>query len=268
MNKLNEPFALPFDEPDLSPALHVFESCESTLTTAATLALAGDLPEWHSVLTMTQTGGRGQLGRHWVSPPGNLYATLRLPKASPFDGTAAAPAVSGFLSAALTHLNIQTLVKWPNDVVLCCEPTDTARLRKVGGILVEERHDVVLVGVGLNIGFAPADNQLRAQAALPAGTLPVYLLQAAGIRSLCGLWSTLAASLHEAWQSDQLHAWRTALETHLAFRGEMVRVLDDGEEIRGRLLGVSEQGGLRLRTPDGEIVIYSGSLQVPGEHLN
>lgn len=48
-----------------------------------------------SVLALSQRSGRGQLGRNWVSPEGNVYAALRLPQSHPFTGTAAAPAVGG-----------------------------------------------------------------------------------------------------------------------------------------------------------------------------
>ena len=61
----------------------------------------GRLKIWDSVQAVSQTSGRGQLRRSWVSPPGNIYAALRLPVQPPFDGTAAAPAMGLLLACAL-----------------------------------------------------------------------------------------------------------------------------------------------------------------------
>lgn len=247
---------------------------ETPSTFSAAFAAIPPLAEWHSVLAKTQTSGVGQLGRTWLSPPGNLYVSVRLPAVAPFTGTAAAPAVGGLLAQALRKLGVPVLVKWPNDLVLAGCAGDTAVLRKVGGILIQERGNVILAGVGLNIDFAPEDSQLRAQAALPAGVLPAALLRAAGVESLCDLWQRLVAHVRQSTGSgceNGAHdmppaVWQTALHEALAFRGEMVFVRDDNL-VQGRLVRVNEQGGLVLRTADGETPLYSGSLQVRGENL-
>lgn len=262
--------ALQSEKPDSksgSPLPLLLNSCPSTLTVAADMALNDALPPWQAILAASQTAGRGQLGRVWVSQPGNLYCAVRLPSVSPFDGMAAAPALGGLVAGALRALGFSILVKWPNDLVLLCPPSDSARLRKVGGILVEERHGVTVAGIGLNIVHAPQDSQLRAQAALPAGHLEEGHLHAQGIQSLAALWGHLAAYLRQHVEHEDIaRTWQSHLEPLLAFRGETVLVRDDAE-VRGRLLGVDADGGLRLRTAGGETVLYSGSLQVPGENL-
>lgn len=266
------PLALPpkpLAEPDAenSPRMRLLETCPSTLSHAADLLQHGELAEWDAVLAGSQTAGRGQLGRTWVSPPGNLYVTVRLPSTAPFDGTAAAPALGGLLATALRSLDLPILVKWPNDLVLSCPPSDTARLRKVGGILIEERHGGVLAGIGLNIAHAPADDALRRDAALPAGRLAEEHLRDLGIKSMGELWTRLCFLLRNTSEhKDFSNQWRKLLEPLLAFHGQNV-VVRDSDEYRGRLLGVDEQGGLRLRTTTGEVAFFSGSLQIPGEHL-
>lgn len=247
--------------------IRVVDETPSTFLTA--FAADPPLSDWDSVLAVTQTSGVGQLGRAWISPPGNLYASVRLPAVSPFTGTAAAPAVGALLAEALRAFGVPIQVKWPNDLVLAA--TGNAVLRKIGGILIQERGGVILAGVGLNIASAPEDSRLRAQAALPAGVLPVEVLLEAGVTSLALLWEHLVAHLRTriGTQGMTPAQWQAPLLKVLAFRGELVTVRDGGDagRIQGRLVGVDEQGGLILHTADGETHLYSGSLQVSGEFL-
>lgn len=226
------------------------------------------LREWASVLAESQTNGVGQLGRSWISPPGNLYASVRLPNVPPFTGLAAAPVVGALLADALNALGVPVMVKWPNDLVLAGGIGDTAVLRKVGGILIQERGDIILAGVGLNLESAPPDTLLRAQAALPAGVLPEEVLRAHGVTCLVGLWQRLVLYMQSKVGQEGMDPtiWREKLFSRLAFRGEIVDVLDK-DIVHGRLVGVDADGGLILRTFDGETTLYSGSLQVRGEQL-
>ena len=83
------------------PFVWRFGEVSSSLDVAFLLSGRGWLDVWDSVQAVSQTSGRGQLRRHWVSPPGNIYAALRLPSLPPFDGTAAAPAMGLLLACAL-----------------------------------------------------------------------------------------------------------------------------------------------------------------------
>ncbi|MGL6181432.1 MAG: biotin--[acetyl-CoA-carboxylase] ligase, partial [Aestuariivirga sp.] len=59
------------------PVLH-FERIDSTNIEARRLAEQGERgPLW--LVADQQDGGRGRLGRTWVSEPGNLYATFLFP---------------------------------------------------------------------------------------------------------------------------------------------------------------------------------------------
>jgi len=55
--------------------LTCLDSVASTNDEAMRLAHAGDAGR-HWIVAKEQSGGRGRHQRHWVSPPGNLYASL------------------------------------------------------------------------------------------------------------------------------------------------------------------------------------------------
>ena len=70
-----------------------------------------------------QSAGRGRRGSHWVSPPGNLHATLLLsdpspPALAPQLSFVAALAVHDAIAACAPQLGPALKVKWPNDLLL------------------------------------------------------------------------------------------------------------------------------------------------------
>ncbi len=110
------------------------------------------------VTAASQTAGRGRLDRSWFSPPGmNLYisAVLKPPVNGEWTGGLSSGANLGQIMAlalvdALTELEVDAQVKWPNDVLISG--------KKTAGILSEAgfrdgRFDGVVVGVGVNVNM-------------------------------------------------------------------------------------------------------------------
>ncbi|HET9902548.1 MAG TPA: biotin--[acetyl-CoA-carboxylase] ligase [Xanthobacteraceae bacterium] len=235
------------------------DSVGSTNAEALALARAGSrLPAW--VMARRQTAGRGRRGRAWVSPPGNLYATLLLidpcgaelaPQLSFVGGLAAHDAVS---EAALL-LSLRLRLKWPNDLLLDG--------RKLAGVLVEgERLGdgtfAVAVGVGINCSSHPEN------AAYPATNLAV-----AGSPVVPDeLFETLARAM-----AVRLAQWRRGANFSVIRADWLARSFAIGETIRlrtpeeteGRFAGIDEQGRLLLETPNGLRTVAAGDLSWPGE---
>src|SRR5712671_1720715 len=104
------------------------DAVDSTNAEALRRARAGERgPLW--IVARQQSAGRGRRGRAWISPPGNLHATLLLADPAP---AAAAPALAA-----------RRALKWPNDM-LCAA-------RKIAGILVEGEGTPVTVAVGIGV---------------------------------------------------------------------------------------------------------------------
>ena len=148
---------------------------------------------WTSLLAAEQSAGRGQLRRRWRSPRGNVYAAVRLPLsdgAALWRGSAASPLMGALLVTALRAAGFDVCLKWPNDLV--AQPQAGGEVRKVGGILLEERGGTLWAGVGLNVRHAPDAALLRADHALPAGSLqgcfPAAFAALGGRMEACGAW--------------------------------------------------------------------------------
>ena len=243
------------------------------------LGQADQLPIWGSVLALSQTSGRGQLGRTWASPAGNIYAALRLPLLHPFTSTAAAPAMGGLLASALQAMDFPVWMKWPNDMIQQTE-TSPQGWCKVGGILLEERpclpgnsstssQSMLIAGVGLNLVSAPPEHLMRADRAMPAGRLISVKGEISVPLSPVLLWIELVSRIFfcyaDEMQSEGEHAWRNVSERHLACRGQRVLLVDGSEDQdrhTGILEGLDDSGGLVLRGYNGSTQSFlSGSLR-------
>lgn len=126
-------------------SIELYDAVESTNQIAADAARAGR-DSGFVVVAEVQTGGRGRLGRQWVSPPraGLTLSMLLRPEAP----VAQWPWLLGLVAvAAATALQDRTEVdvrlKWPNDLVVDG--------RKLGGLLGEVVDDAVVIGIGVNV---------------------------------------------------------------------------------------------------------------------
>ena len=232
----------------------------SCLDVAYSLARRGLLAPFDSVLCRSQAHGRGQMRRVWQSPPGNVYATLRLPAVPPFTGDFAASATGCLLAQALAAMSHPTLIKWPNDLVA----SEDGAAAKFGGILLEERGGIVLAGIGINLRSCPDKAQMRKEHALPATSLA-----ALGFSLLLPqkFWQTLVRRIIKAYKETSTFAvsWPEALTPFLLWRGKMVEVESPGPEAalyQGVLVGLAASGAFLLSQNGSVREIMGGNLKL------
>ena len=261
--------------------LFVCAECSSTFDLGWKLRELGFMREWDAALALRQTAGRGQLRRPWQSPGGNLHVSFRLPERFVRE-SAASVLTALLLIRSFARMDLPLLFKWPNDLVLMGEHGPG----KLGGLLLEERAQVLLAGLGVNMASLPEAANLRRDAAMPAARLPENFCCGEPVK----LWLELVynalliyKNTFTASSSREL-LWES--EKYLLWKGSEVQVLDASESgsiTRGLLCGLTELGGLRLFASttvkagapvadwtDGlrnrrEISLYSGSLSVPSD---
>lgn len=205
-----------------------------------------------------QSGGRGRLGRAWLSEPGaSLTFSLGL-TLQPADWSGMSLAVGVALAEALAGPpGGPTLgIKWPNDLWLMDAP---GRGRKLGGILIETvtagPRRLAVIGIGLNVHTLALAEATTGVAGLqeldPALTAPAALARIA---------RPLIDALHLFERAGfQAFAERYAALDVLAGRA-VTTTRDDLPE--GIARGVDADGSLRLETPAGIVRLTSGEVSV------
>ena len=143
--------------------LTVLESTDSVLNAAWKMVADSRFSVFDALISYEQTAGRGQYGRSWISPQGNVYAAIRLPYTAPFNNTEAALALSCCIAATLADFGFDIKIKWLNDLVI--------EGGKVAGILLEQKGEKLVAGIGINLVSSPDSLSLRENAALPATSL-------------------------------------------------------------------------------------------------
>lgn len=237
------------------PRIHYFDKVSSTFDIARDLAVQGRLPVWDSVVAVSQTDGRGQMRRHWSSPKGNLYATIRLPAQAPFTDTAGTVAIGALLANALRSFGCGALMKWPNDIVV----KSGRHYAKLAGILLEEREDILLAGIGVNVEVSPKTGE--SDCSLPAADM-VHACEGKPVPEPQLLWQALARHFYSACKSGSFFSgiWHDVANELLLWRGQNVILQSDGECMEGELCGVSPRGGVLMRIGGETMEAFSGSL--------
>ena len=246
-----------------------------------------------------QTNGRGQYGRQWQSPLGNLCVSSTLPQLPTVPARVSisenlAGATLSQYSTLLPMLLAKEVVrelcangypvwlKWPNDIVLWADSNANGPglWGKAGGLLLENKRGVLTFGLGLN--FAPkTDLQVHPISANELPTIPAASLRdSPGMTSdLLEFWLACVSRLQLAWARwlDYPHVDNLVaeIEPHLAFRNDWVEWFGfehagagqnthrqvPAQRALGILRGLGSRGELLLETSGGLQHKVKGSLR-------
>ena len=229
------------------PTVVRFESLPSTNLEAARQATEG-APEGLCVVASEQTSGRGRLGRQWLSPRGTgLYFSIllrpTLPQSSwPLLTLMAAVAVH---DALLESCELQTDIKWPNDIV--------AAEKKLCGILAETVDtaggSAVVVGIGINLTEHAFPPELQSVATsiqgISGGPVDSELVLQTLVKNLSmqyGKFQTnRTGNLVEEWCARSSYC-----------KGKLIRVTDGNTTFEGITRGLESDGGLVVELDTGD----------------
>jgi BirA family biotin operon repressor/biotin-[acetyl-CoA-carboxylase] ligase len=226
--------------------LYLYAEAGSTNTLAMEMAAKG-VPEGTTLIAEVQTGGKGRLGRTWISPKGNLHLSVVLRPDLP---THKAPLITlmGAVTVARairTAYNIPAAIKWPNDILVAG--------RKVCGLLTEMsaeqdriRHIVLGIGVNVNMPLADLPPDVRESATTLAAAAGKSIDRTVLLRQILReLEQRYTAFLKS--EDDVLREWK-ALNMTI---GSRVAVSGFREILEGIAQGIDPEGRLIIRQDDG-----------------
>lgn len=171
--------------PGIPPGWTVERVAETGSTNADLLATAADRPH-HSVLVADhQTAGRGRLDRRWDAPAGdNLLVSILFHDVPPHPSELTRRVALAAVDACRAVAGVDVALKWPNDLLV----GDA----KLAGILAERNAaGAVVVGMGLNVGWAPEGAARLGPPHTPADVLAALLTA----------YDALPADTHERYRA-------------------------------------------------------------------
>jgi BirA family biotin operon repressor/biotin-[acetyl-CoA-carboxylase] ligase len=218
-----------------------FDEIDSTNEEARRLALTGEQgPLW--LTAGRQTAGRGRRGRNWETPHDNLAATLLLQpgrRESEWPQLSFVAAIAASDMAAFFAPQARIALKWPNDVL--------ADGRKLAGILLENAHGALAIGIGVNLKHYPTDTEFPATSLAALG---------AEVPSAADGLARLAADFakwYEVWSAQGFAAIRDSWLARAHGLGTRIRARLVKEERSGMFEGIDESGALLLNEGFGRL---------------
>lgn len=209
-----------------------------------------------------QTGGRGRLGRTFLSPTGGLYFSVSFPLSGtenniPFLTLAAGLAVAEALDGFNTTGSRRIEIKWPNDIYI--------NGKKACGILTELVTSpfglAAVVGIGINIAEITEEcpDTLKNK---------ITSLNGEGIFAEKNtLMTEIVERLDKFVYSQRVlenvpDRMTEELNSRSFLAGRSVAFIDDGKEKTGTVVSIEKDGSLKTRTADGDAYIKFGEVTV------
>jgi BirA family transcriptional regulator, biotin operon repressor / biotin---[acetyl-CoA-carboxylase] ligase len=245
---LSEPFSF------ASARIHQAE-VGSTNSFAKELLHTG-VPADRTLITAdSQTAGRGQRDRQWLSQAGanitcsyilrpNFLSTQRQFAL----GAALALAVRDTVAELLPSVEEPVRIKWPNDILI--------GRQKVAGILIENSIrgaslDTVIVGIGLNV------NQQDFPSGINATSLSFYSEQKMNVETALHTLDRHLGLRYEQVRGLRFSEIADSYNQLLFGLGDPIMLVINGVQEQVEVLGAEESGLLKLRHADGSVTLHA-----------
>ncbi|SET81103.1 BirA family transcriptional regulator, biotin operon repressor / biotin-[acetyl-CoA-carboxylase] ligase [Natronincola peptidivorans] len=225
--------------------------------------IAKDTPHGTIIISEEQSGGRGRLGRNWISPKGEgIWMSILLkPEIPPTEGMKMTQIAAAAACQAIRDVTaLEAYIKWPNDIVV--------HGKKVCGILTEmagelNQIDYLIVGIGINannLSFPKEFKDVATSLAIEKGekvdrkTLILDLL------------SKFEALYCHYIMEGKLDETLSIIRNYSAVLGKSVRIIKGNQECYAIVEEINDEGCLKVRYEDGEEeLLISGEVSIRGK---
>jgi BirA family biotin operon repressor/biotin-[acetyl-CoA-carboxylase] ligase len=199
-----------------------------------------EVPHRYVLTTAFQSAGKGRLGRVWEAPSGaNLLVSVLLRDvAGPLHRVTQHVGLAAALVLSEKY-GLRAGVKWPNDVVVTLSREGGDVDVKIAGILAQAVGNNVVVGMGLNVQWAPPPEVADA-------TCMAALLNEAEVPEPIDMLDMVLARYDDIGALDERESF-ALYRKHLHTLGKQVRCeMPDGSQVVGRAVDVGVDGRLNV----------------------
>lgn len=239
-----------------------FDDIDSTNLVAYELGKEGK-PSGTLVVADAQSNGKGRRGRSWSSPSGkDIYMSLLLRPSCKIENASALTLVMALsvLEAVNEAALVNTLIKWPNDIVL--------NGKKLCGILTEmhleqDNSFFIVTGVGINCNQTEFVEEISNNATSIFKETQKYIDRAKLIGSIMSCFERN----YEIFEKTQdLSGLYQKYNDFLVNADREVRVLEPTGEYNAVAKGINKNGELIVRRIDNDelMAVYAGEVSVRG----
>lgn len=240
-----------------------FSTIDSTSTKAKDLA-AKNSPEGTIVISEIQTGGRGRMGRHWISPYGKglSFSIILRPNVDPYSVGILTFVAAAAIHKSLESFNINTTIKWPNDIYL-----DN---KKVCGILTELNCELssvnyVVLGIGLNVNLTLEDYPSDIQDI--ATSLKIHCGQDISRQTLLASILNNFEMFYEKYKNNDITEALSICRNYSNVINKEVYLLNKNSSEKVFVKNLNDDGSLLvIDDKNEEKIIYSGEISVRAVH--
>lgn len=202
-----------------------------------------------AVIARQQTGGRGRHNRVWHATPGKdlTFSMLFIP-----NGKIEDQAVITIMAGLAVYRALSTYVpsglnlKWPNDIYV--------NDKKIGGILCEmvmaDKRPMVVIGVGININNTEFPNDIISNATSMKSVSNIEYNINVIFQDIMDQIIPLLRDINVPLKEEFLREWATASRSI----GSNVVYYLDGQKKTGNIVGINNDGSLRIQNSDGSSV--------------
>ena len=238
----------------LGAEIFVYDSVGSTNDEARKYAAQGSGKNAFFI-AKEQTSGRGRRGRSFISREGGLYISYLLhPRLSAREAIMLTVFSAVALAETVRELSgAEAKIKWVNDLFLGG--------KKLAGILAEGEFtkdgggfEYAVVGVGINLHGSIAE-----ELADIATTLEEQTSLRVDIPEFAKAFAKKLASFEESLSASYMDKYRTLS----LVIGKRVGLVSSGESFSARVLGIEDDGALRVLLDSGEEkIFYSAEIGI------
>ena len=238
-----------------APTIETVEETGSTNADLLQRLASGEaITEGYWLRAERQTGGRGRLGRKWESPAGNLFCSTQVALRDSDHPAHTLSFVAGLAVADMLRRSLfdhtPIMLKWPNDALVSGA--------KIAGILLERSGDSVVVGIGVNVSYAPEVPGRQTTSILyengKHGGSPELVLSI-----LADEFAQRLSQWRQEPLAQTLDAWTNAAHPI----GSQLTVGSGDEAVTGAFAGLDGDGALLLRLANGAIrTIHAGDVSM------
>ncbi|CAN5581798.1 biotin--[acetyl-CoA-carboxylase] ligase [soil metagenome] len=232
------------------------------LETDSTNKQAKSLNDGDNILILTdhQTSGSGRFGRQWISENSTDISLSLIKK---FRISIDKMHLINFYTSYLIQLTLSELyskndlrivLKWPNDILM--------NKKKVCGILLDVQDlnaekKKFIIGIGINCNTTEFSTEIISKAtSLKKETGNEVSREDIIVRFVKNFYDNLSV-LNEP--NKLMNKWRE--NTEIIGKEIKFRMLEDGEEITGKVNNIENDGGLKIEISPGNFnVYYSGQI--------